>query len=517
MTSDSSSCDLGALTRLSLAVAGLALGRAIQVNNGTYASEAIFWVIVAAIATLAALLAPHRDRLEHTAARALPVLLATGLTLQFAQILTHPPADFLRSDEPNAIVLYGFGIAAAAMLAGAGLGEGSWFGRARIPLLLATHFLLGVWVIHMDPHPGIDVYQIQHAGIGALLEGRNPYSAFIPNPYHPDTSFYGPGMVENGRFTFGFIYPPLSLVLSSVGQLLGDDLRFAHLAAMTTTGGLIAYARPKGPRRNNSIVLAADPSRVAAGGLPPFCRLEGGVVGHVSTGMLPPRASPSGRLDHDHQSSYSAAGPNRLSATAAALFLFTPRGFYVLEQSWTEPLVLLALSLIVFIAVRIPRLLPYLYGLLLAMKQYLPLTLPAVVLLWGHERRLRFLGLALGIAAAITVPFFWWNPHDFVRSLITVQWHAPLRSDSLSLFGGGAAISPPPAWLCFGALYTICAIGLARLPRTPAAFAALLGATQLFFLLVNKQAFCNYYYMSLGAFWIALGVAPHSTVDHGVQ
>ena len=57
--------------------------------------------------------------------------------------------------------------------------------------------------------------------------------------------------------------------------------------------------RPQGPRMDNSIVLAADPS--------PGPSL---LLGHVPTGMLPRRASAAGRLDRDHRSIYPFEGPH---------------------------------------------------------------------------------------------------------------------------------------------------------------------------------------------------------------
>src|SRR3712207_4124258 len=55
---------------------------------------------------------------------------------------------------------------------------------------------------------------------------------------------------------------------------------------------------------------------------------------------------------------------------AAALFLFTPRNLFVLEQSWTEPFVVMCLAATVWCAARHPRTAPYVLGLFLAVKQY---------------------------------------------------------------------------------------------------------------------------------------------------
>src|SRR6185437_7177466 len=114
---------------------------------------------------------------------------------------------------------------------------------------------------------------------------------------------------------FGFPYPPLSLLLVLPGYLLGD-FRYAHLAATTLAGALIALSRP-----------------------------------------------------------------GRIATAAAALFLFTPRGFFVLEAGWTEPMAVLMLAALVFAACRAPRASPMIVGLLLVTKQYLVLAAPLVWLL----------------------------------------------------------------------------------------------------------------------------------------
>src|SRR5262249_5442932 len=172
--------------------------------------------------------------------------------------------------------------------------------------------------------PQIDVFLFQRDSIAALLHGENPYAITFPDIYRSSPFFYGPGLSVGGRLAFGFPYPPLSLFLAMPGQILAGDFRYSQLAAMTLSGGLMAYSRP---------------SPVA-----------------------------------------SAAG---------AVFLFTPRMFFVLEESWTEPFVVLLLALIVFLASRAPKLVPYAFGLFLAVKQYLVIVIPLLVLLLPRpvERR----------------------------------------------------------------------------------------------------------------------------------
>ena len=71
----------------------------------------------------------------------------------------------------------------------------------------------------------------------------------------------------------------------------------------------------------------------------------------------------------------------RLGGLAAGLYLFTPRNLFVLEQSWTEPFVVLFLAATVWCAARHPRVAPYALGLFLAVKQYAVLALPLALLI----------------------------------------------------------------------------------------------------------------------------------------
>jgi hypothetical protein len=64
------------------------------------------------------------------------------------------------------------------------------------------------------------------------------------------------------------------------------------------------------------------------------------------------------------------ARPGPLSATAMALWLFSPGCFFILEYSYTEPMLVMLLALTVFCAVRGSHWLFVPLGLLLAGKQY---------------------------------------------------------------------------------------------------------------------------------------------------
>jgi hypothetical protein len=199
--------------------------------------------------------------------------------------------------------------------------------------------------------------------------------------------------------------------------------------------------------------------------------------------------------------------PHGFGAFAAALFLTTPRIFFVLEQAWTEPFVVLGLTVVVFFACRYIRAVPWLFGGFLALKQYLALAIPASLLLVRHPREaLRFFAAASIVAIALTLPFILWNPGAFWKSVVALQFHQPFRLDALSYLSWWALRGhPQPAGtVSFIAAAIAAGISLWRLPRTPAGFAAALGLTFFAFFAFNKQAFCNYYFFVIGAFAVAL-------------
>jgi hypothetical protein len=324
-------------------------------------------------------------------------------------------------------------------------------GRTRhllIGAMLAAHLALGLLMIHASPAPHIDVFVFQRDSARALLAGTDPYALQMPNIYG-SAEGYGPELLTNGRLGFGFPYPPLSLELSTAGDWLGGDVRYADLAAMTITGGLISYLR---------------------------------------SGSLP--------------------------ALAAALYLFTPRSFFVLEQSWTEPFVVLFVAAVVFCALRWPKGLPYALGLFLVAKQYCPLALPLIALLaipgGGRRWYARQLGRASVVAAALTLPLAVLHPAAFVHSVVFLQLLLPFRPDSLSYaawLAGPDGTAPFNVGVAFVAAAVVIGLALWRMPRTPAGFALALSATFLTFFAFNKQSFCNYYFFIIGSLCVAIAAS----------
>jgi hypothetical protein len=194
--------------------------------------------------------------------------------------------------------------------------------------------------------------------------------------------------------------------------------------------------------------------------------------------------------------------PGRMATIAAALFLFTPRGLFVLEQGWTEALSALALAATVFCAVRFPKALVWVFGLMVGIKQYF---IFAVVLLpvLLDTRSPKVLGLFLLKAAVVpvllSVPFILWDPKAFISAVVTFQAVQPFRADALSVMSWLVAQGGPllPLNISFVLAFAAAGLALWRSERSPAAFAAALSLTLLLFFFFAKQAFANYYYLIL--------------------
>ncbi|MET0404404.1 MAG: hypothetical protein ABW123_18475 [Cystobacter sp.] len=426
---------------ISLAAGGL--GYALQVSNGNLHPVSIRWLTVALIASVLAMLLPSRQNLGRYAERAAVLVLGLGLIVQFAQLATAAPAMYLRSNRESFQLFLG-GVAAAAVLAGAGLGNESWLGRWRLPLLVLLHLNLGHWILQHSPRPHIDVFAWHVEALKALGQGMNPYAITMPDIYGHDL-FYAPGILDKGRVQVGFPYPPLSLLVSGAGYVLGGDYRFSNLVAMGLAAVCMGYCQP----------------------------------GRVAPGV-------------------------------AALFLFTPRTFFVLEQGWTDAYPALLLAFTVWCACRAPRLLPVALGLLFAIKHYMVLAVPLVYLLhpgatpW--RATLRTLLKAAALAAVITLPFALLDPVAFYQDLIGFQLRQPFRIESLSYLAwwNQQMGTRPPSWLGFLAPLPVIGLALWRAPRTPSGFALSVALLFLVFFAFSKQAFCNYYYFIIAALCSAL-------------
>jgi hypothetical protein len=206
----------------------------------------------------------------------------------------------------------------------------------------------------------------------------------------------------------------------------------------------------------------------------------------------------------------SALGVGRIPKLAAALFLFMPRTFYVVEMGWTEPFAALMLSVTVYLALRRRPGLAASLGVFFALKQHLLLLAPLAQLLPSERPSwrptLRRLTTAGAVASLLTVPFLLWDAGAFVSSVVLYHMQGPFRIDALSFASCLArqGIVELPSWVGFAALVPASFACLWRLPRTPAAYAGAVASTLLPFFLLGIQAFCNYFFFLIAALCTAV-------------
>jgi hypothetical protein len=435
----------GRVPRLSLLVAVLAIGAALQRSSGHVDGPALLLLtgaLLAAIVGLGGYVPVQWDR--RLTDRALERLAGAGVLWQLWSMLQKPVGRYLAHWTFGDWSVYAVGVLAAALLAIAALAGCPR--RIWLPALAIIHFALGMYTIHLSPEPHIDVFYAHREAGDALLAGRNPYAASWPDIYGNDRNI--PGSVAQGRVVSGLSYPPVSFLCAFAGHLLGD-FRYAALVAMSAAALLIGFS--------------------------------------------------------------SAA---REAGLIAALFLFTPRTFFVLEQGWTEPFVLVMLAAAGFCFSRGKRTTGAVFlGLFLASKQHL---FPLAALCWmlprldrGAPFRWKDYGKLLGTAALagglVTLPFLLWNPPVFLRAMTATAVRHTFRSDSLSymawLFQRGITIKLTACGYLAGLAAMLA--GMWKAPRTRAGFAATAGLAYLMFFLLSDYAFCNYYYMTVGMFAMA--------------
>jgi hypothetical protein len=430
-----------------LGLAALTLGQALQDGHGTINARSISW-LTASLMFLGYGLGTSRRTLPITFRKiSIPVLIA-GLLGQVYQLIITEPGIYLLPSSTSTFWIFQLGVVIAACLALLSLTPGHWMSavwrKILVGLVLLMIWLLGLWVIKASPEPFIDTYVFQQTSAEALLQGQNPYLLTPPNIFG-HMHFYGEELVKDGKMTIGNPYPPLSIYFSTLGYLAGGDIRYSHLLAFVLSGALIAFLQP-----------------------------------------------------------------GRLSKLAAYIFLFTPKAFFVVEQSWTEPIVVLFLTAAVFCAIHRPRWLPFMLGLLFASKQYflfvIPLTLLFISPRSPWKSLVNFYGWMGGVMVAVTAPLAFWNLSAFLWNVGGAQWYQVFRTDALSYLALYNFVFDriPSSLICFIALFLAFILVYYFSPRTPAGFVISIAWSLGIFFAFNKQAFCNYYFLVIGAICCAL-------------
>lgn len=353
------------------------------------------------------------------------------------------PGFYLRPGTP----LWPFTLLSAILLVLALIGVRRGLRRTQRDALamamLVTAGAAGVLLLRASPSPHIDVFTIQQLGAAHLLAGTDPYAVSYPNLYGASESLTYFGAAQTTLRCYP--YPPLSLLFATAGFWLGGDVRVAFLALQLLTG-LLLYAMVR--RR----------------------------AGATALGLC-------------------------------ALHLLNPRGLFLLEQAWTEPLLMAGVTIWTALLLGAPRasrraeLLQGLgLGLLLAAKQYAVLLLPLALAPrlrpgWPRAARLRSAGIAVGLCGLGVLPFLLWHPRALIEDLVLFQLRQPFRPDALTLPALAHVVTglrAPGALAILGAAVSFFWI-LPRLPQKPAGvlFGAAVGCFAFF--ATAKQAFCNYY------------------------
>ncbi|HEX2300140.1 MAG TPA: hypothetical protein VHH34_16795 [Pseudonocardiaceae bacterium] len=176
----------------------------------------------------------------------------------------------------------------------------------------------------------------------------------------------------------------------------------------------------------------------------------------------------------------------------AVLVVVLPGTIYLVQQSWTETLLLPALVATAVLADRgRAGWAAVAFGVALATKQHAMLLVPLLLLLCRF--RLRDLGLAAGTGAALTVPWLLANPARFFTCTADFFLSAEPPRTSLSLW----LHLPEPVRLPLLALALLGGYLLAAryCPRNGSGFLIGAAVVLLLFGLVNKQTFLNQWWL----------------------
>lgn len=324
-------------------------------------------------------------------------------------------------------------------------------GRGAAPAFLAATGILAA-LVSVGNETGIDVLMFQEVAAERLLAGANPYEPGYPLVYGDGQArfFYGPELVSDDELTFGFPYPPVSLLLAVPGAVLGD-VRISHVAAVVAVGWLMLST--------------------------------GGGAWHARAAVVLLLASPMTYLV-----TYRSWTEIFLVLALAAVVWAHTRGWRVRD-------VLFGILLV-----------SKQYALGLAPLYLLLLRRP-----WIARSTVMAFGRAASVAVVVTLPWVLWDPGAFWRSMVELLVLLPFRPDSMSvLVMASEAIGwPPPGThsaIGIAAAGAVLAMVLVLAPRTARGFTLGVALVLSVLFLFSKQAFANYYFVVLGAVLLAAAV-----------
>jgi hypothetical protein len=463
-----------------LALAITTLNCAVHTHNGLYSRPAVALLLISLTLFAHAALIPATLRIPPSILRG---LVAALVLLQSTLLLTAAPLNDILS-PPNVWIYYACN---ALVATGALILVLTQRTRLALAIALTGVTLNGLWTIHTNPSPHIDVYLYQQLSSQALLQGHNPYTLTFPNPYSPTENWvFAPGSVTPDRILFGFPYMPLTLLGVLPGYLLGD-YRYAHLAAVLFTAALLTLRthRTTGPLA--AALLLTHPR------LPWI--LEWGWTEPLITLLL--------------VLTLIAHTRNKLPWLAMGLFLASKQYLALLT-----PLVYFLRTSPSACSMGGPPMVGAKHQSLQAEDKNHGRAAQAT----GSRKPLDLVGpfLSLLTALLITLPLALWNFPAFYHSAVTLQFAQPFRPDALSIPAMLFDIFSfrTPNWLPLLLTFLVSALLALRAPKTPTFLAWSLAITLPLLFALSKQAFANYYYLVAVAWCAALAFTPpHSTSE----
>lgn len=437
-----------AATALCFLASVLLLGRALQISNGFYDETALATVVAALVAAMVGVLLHRWSALavSTTPDRVIVAAALSGVLWQLWTLATTPPVS--ASLPASAQTALRVTLATEALLIGLGMMRSPRWTRVWLASCLILHCGLAWWLLRAVPSPDIDVITVHTEALRALFHGQDPYRITFENIYGADAiHFYNPSLIVGGRLTFGFPYPPLSLLLSAPAALLAGDFRVAGIVAIAVACWLMGTARSHRLAPLAACLLLTTPRL--------FYVFEQGWTEPLVIGLV--------------------AVTVRLLDRAPA------------RVGWAMGL-----------ALAVKQYMPF-------------TGLVALRALWGAASgRAWRLGTTAAIGLLVTLPFALWHPHAFVRSAVWLQTQEPFRIDALSVlswadrhgWGRGTFLWAVGAGIA-GSL-----IGLATTVPTAAGYAASTALTLLLMFVFGSKAFCNYYVCVIGVLCCAMALLP---------
>ena len=352
--------------------------------------------------------------------------------------------------------------------------------------LVAIAIMIRVLMLFSSPHPVIDVHISQTLGAKGLLlqcapeekrppllermtgdgaerwalsQTRNVYAMRFPSPYF-DPQRNGPRFDSEGNprekaWFEHYGYPPLTVYANALSFLLFKEIR----------------------------------------GLWVLCDL----IGALCIYLLARRIRPD-------------VAQRRYAELATLAFLFMPRTLFVLEQSWTEPLVVATMGLLALATAsgRGPVLLGLILGLWLSSKQYVVVAVFGFLKFLRPAKRLLIASLiALIVGAGLILPMAFWNFEALWHDVFGFFLQSFARPDALSVIGLLARFNIQlPWWLVTVAwvggivFFTTC------MRRSLAGWLFSAAGSWLFFFMMGKQAFMNYFYVMIFALILTVAATP---------